>query len=46
MSTQDDDIDTTRTPEEMLKSLIRRDINDEITALAKRALRRRQEGSP
>ena len=39
------DVDTTRTPEEKLKSLIKRDIDPAITAAAKRALHRRQESS-
>lgn len=45
MSTDNDTLDTERTREEKLKSLIRRDIDPEITALAERALRRNQEGS-
>ena len=44
MSTSND-IDTERSQEEKLKSLVRRDINPEITALAKRALQHCQEES-
>ncbi|MDQ2052919.1 hypothetical protein RBH26_20980 [Natronolimnohabitans sp. A-GB9] len=43
--TQEQDIDTTRTREEKLKALVRKDIDPEITAMARRALKRRQEGS-
>lgn len=39
------DPDTTPSREEQLKALIRKDVDPEITELAKRALRRRQEGS-
>lgn len=45
MSTDTDEIDTERTPEEKLKALIRKDIDPDITAMAKRALKLRQEGS-
>jgi len=41
----DTDVDKTRTPEEKLKSLIKRDVDPTITAAAKRALKRRQESS-
>lgn len=39
------DIDTGRTREEKLRALVRKDIHPEITAMAEKALRRRQEGS-
>jgi len=48
MSTDDDttdDVDVSRTREEKLKSLIRRDVDPEITELAKDALQYCQEGS-
>ncbi|WP_436344467.1 hypothetical protein [Natronorubrum sp. FCH18a] len=45
MSTESQDIDTSRSREEKLKALVRKDINPEITAMARRALERRQEGS-
>ena len=45
MSTEPDDVDTSRTREEKLKALVRKDIDPEITAMARRALERRQEGS-
>jgi hypothetical protein len=45
MSSDTDDLDMTRSREEQLKSLIERDIDDEITELATRALRYCQEGS-
>ena len=44
MST-DTDPDTARTREEKLKALVRKDIDDEITTLAKDALANVQEGS-
>lgn len=45
MSTDNGTLDTERSREGKLKSLVRRDIDPEITALAERALRHRQEGS-
>lgn len=36
-------VDTERSRTEKLKALVRRDINDDITAMAEAALRRRQE---
>jgi len=45
MSADTDDIDTERSREEKLKALVRRDLDPKITAMAKEALRRRQEGS-
>lgn len=39
------DVDATRTREEKLKALVRKDVDPEITALAEAALQRRQEGS-
>lgn len=36
-------IDTERSRTEMLKALVRKDIDDDITAMAEAALRRRQE---
>jgi hypothetical protein len=45
MSTEFEDVDTSRTQEEKLKALVRKDIDPEITAMARRALKRRQEGS-
>jgi len=41
----DDTVDTSRTREEKLKALVRRDVDPEVTAMAREALRRRQEGS-
>lgn len=38
-----DDPDPERSREEKLKALVRRDLDPEITRLAKRALKRRQE---
>jgi hypothetical protein len=38
-------IDTERTREEKLKALVRKDIDPQITSMARRALERRQEGS-
>lgn len=45
MSTESQDIDTSRSREEKLKALVRKDIDPDITAMARRALERRQEGS-
>ena len=45
MSTESEDVDTSRTREEKLKALVRKDIDPEITRMARRALERRQEGS-
>jgi len=43
--TDSQEIETERTREEKLKALVRKDIDPEITAMARRALKRRQEGS-
>ena len=43
--TTNETIDASRTPEEKLKALIRKDIDPDITAMAERALELRQEGS-
>ncbi|WP_171908132.1 hypothetical protein [Natrialba sp. SSL1] len=45
MSTEAEDIDTSRTREEKLKALVRKDIDPNITEMARRALKRRQEAS-
>ena len=45
MSTESEDVDTSRTREEKLKALIRKDIDPKVTRMARRALERRQEGS-
>lgn len=43
MSTGAEDVNTERSREEKLKALVRKDIDPQITAMAKEALRRRQE---
>jgi len=45
MSMNADDIDTSRSREEKLKALVRKDIHPRITSAAKRALQLRQEDS-
>lgn len=45
MSTETDTNRPERSPEQKLQSLIDRDINDEITRVAKAALQKRQEES-
>lgn len=42
---QTETVDTGRSDEEQLKALVRKDIDPGITAMAKEALRRIQEGS-
>lgn len=41
----DTEPDLSRSREEKLKALIRKDVDDRVTELARRALRRYQEGS-